>query len=200
MIFLKNELKSVIQLNTLFQSDNVESLKLFEDLFFMYKSLLKRLVVPSQLEIVLDCELVKFNFGQHLMHTTSMYFGYDFQTISQELKESDLLDVRERCKGFLCRLTQEIQQQLPDNLTILKTIADLHPKVAVSHVKPNIKPILKFIQRTHIYGNKNYIESEWLQVIKNCRRFLVQQNFIQRYTMIATPPGVNVLKTSQNLD
>lgn len=136
----------MILLNLLFQSDNVEPIKLFEDLFLLYKNLLKRLVVPSQLEKVVDCELVEFDFQQHLMHTTSIYFGYDFQIISQELEESDLLDVRERCKNFLCRLTGEIQQRLPDNLTTLKMIADLHPKVATSQVKPNIKTILNFIR------------------------------------------------------
>lgn len=164
LIFLKNELKNVIQVNLLFQSDNVEPTKLFEDLFLLYKNLLKKLVVPSQLEKLMDCELVEFNFQEHLMHTTSIYFGYDFQSISQELEERDLLDVRERCKNFLCRLAEQIQKRLPDNLTTLKMIADLHPKVATSQVKPDIKIILNHIQRTHIYGNKNDIESEWLQL------------------------------------
>ncbi|KAK0169172.1 hypothetical protein PV328_012378, partial [Microctonus aethiopoides] len=73
-------------------NDNVEPTKLFEDLFLLYKNLLKRLVVPSQLEKLMDSELVEFNFQKHLMHTASMYFGFDFQNISQELEEKDLLD------------------------------------------------------------------------------------------------------------
>ncbi|KAK0070873.1 hypothetical protein PV325_013956, partial [Microctonus aethiopoides] len=92
LIFLRNELKNVTQLNLLFQSDNVEPTKLFKDLFLLYKNLLKRLVVPSQLEKLVDSELVEFNFRKHLMHTASMYFGFDFQNISQELEEKDLLD------------------------------------------------------------------------------------------------------------
>ncbi|KAL4721113.1 hypothetical protein ACJJTC_015019 [Scirpophaga incertulas] len=98
------------------------------------------------------------------MHTASMYFGFDFHTISQELEEKDLLDVRERCKTFLCSLAEQIQKRLPDNLSLLKTIADLHPRVATSQVKPDIKPILNYIQRTHIYGKKTDIESEWQQL------------------------------------
>ncbi|KAK0078654.1 hypothetical protein PV326_009214 [Microctonus aethiopoides] len=164
LIFLRNELKNVTQLNLLFQSDNVEPTKLFKDLFLLYKNLLKRLVVPSQLEKLVDSELVEFNFRKHLMHTASMYFGFDFQNISQELEEKDLLDVRERCKSFLCCLAQEIQKRLPDNLSVLKIVADLHPKVATSQVKPNIKPILNHIHRFHIYGNTNDIESEWHQL------------------------------------
>ena len=143
----------------------------------------------------MDCELVEFDFQQHLMHTTSSYFGYDFQIISQELEESDLLDVRERCKNFLCRLTGEIQQRLPDNLTTLKMIADLHPKVATSQVKPNIKTILNFIQRTNIYGNKNDIESEWFQLSnKTWLKTSSSTDFIQKYTMIATLLDINVSK------
>lgn len=164
LIFLKNELKNVTQLNLLFQSDDVEPTKLLEDLFLLYKNLLRRLVVPSQLEKLVDSELVEFNFKEHLMHTASIYFGYDFQNISQELEANDLSDVRERCKNFLCCLAEQIQKRLPDNLSILKTAADLHPKVATSQVKPDIKPILNHIQRTHIYGNKNDIESEWHQL------------------------------------
>lgn len=164
LIFLRNELKNVTQLNLLFQSDNVEPTKLFEDLFLLYKNLLRRLVVPSQLEKLVDSELVEFNFQEHLMHTASMYFGFDFQNISQELEEKDLLDVRERCKSFLSCLAEQIQKRLPDNLSMLKTVADLHPKIATSQVKPDLKLILNHIHRTHIYGNKNDIESEWHQL------------------------------------
>lgn len=164
LIFLKNELKNVTQLNLLFQSDNVEPTKLFDDLFLLYKNLLRQLVIPSQLEKLVDSELIEFNFKEHLMHTASMYFGYEFQNFSQELEVNDLSDVRERCKNFLCCLAEQIQKRLPDNLSVLKIAADLHPKVATSQVKPDIKPILDHIQRTHIYGNKNDIESEWHQL------------------------------------
>ncbi|XP_053596147.1 uncharacterized protein LOC128668022 [Microplitis demolitor] len=154
LLFLQNELKHVMQLNLLFQSNHVEPVKLFEDLFLLYKNLIKRLVVPSQLEKLVDSELVEFNFREHLMHTASMYFGFDFHTISRELEKKDLLDVRERCKTFLCSLAEQIQKRLADNLSLLKTIADLHPRVATSQVKPDIKPIFNYIQRTHIYGKK----------------------------------------------
>lgn len=164
LIFLKNELKNMTQLNLLFQSDNVEPIKLFEDLFLLYKNLLRRLLVPSQLKKLVDSELVDFNFLEHLMQTASMYVGLDFQNISQELEENDLLDVRERCKKFLCCLAEQIQKRLSDNLSMLIIVADLHPKVATSQVKPDIKPILNHIHRTHIYGNKHDIESEWHQL------------------------------------
>lgn len=164
LVFLKNELKTVTSLNLLFQSDNVEPTKLFEDLFLLYKHLLQRLIVPSYLEKLMDSELVEFNFKEHLMHTASMYFGFDFQGISQKLTVNDLLDVRERCKSFLCCLVEQIQQRLPENLSMLKMISELHPRIATSQIKPDLKPILNHIHRTHIYGNKNDVELEWNQL------------------------------------
>lgn len=164
LIFLKNELKNITQLNLLFQSDNVEPTKLFEDLFLLYKNLLQRLVVPAYLDKLVDSELVEFNFKDHLMHTASMYFGFDFHDIAQKLAPRDLSDVKERCKNFLCCLAEQIQKRLPENLAMLKIIADLHPKVATSQVKPDITPILSHIQRINIYGNKNDIVSEWHQL------------------------------------
>ncbi|KAH0557593.1 hypothetical protein KQX54_008828 [Cotesia glomerata] len=75
-----------------------------------------------------------------------------------ELK--DLKDVKERCKNFWCVLASEIQSRLPDNLNVLKMMANLHPKVATSQVKPSLNDILKSFNRTALYGNKDDVESE----------------------------------------
>ena len=50
LVFLESELKNITNVNKLFQSDNVEATKLFEDVFLLYKNLLQKLVVPSQLK------------------------------------------------------------------------------------------------------------------------------------------------------
>ncbi|CAH2089009.1 unnamed protein product [Euphydryas editha] len=108
LIFLKSVLKIVTQLNVLFQSDNIEPTKLFEDLFLMFKSLLKKIVVPAQLQKVKDSELVNFDFMPHLMHTSSLNFSYELQSIAEYLNPTDLKDVKERCKNFWCVLASEI--------------------------------------------------------------------------------------------
>ncbi|CAH2089010.1 unnamed protein product [Euphydryas editha] len=40
-------------------------------------------------------------------------------------------------------------------------MANLHPKVATSQVKPSLNDILKSFDRTALYGNKDDVESEW---------------------------------------
>lgn len=164
LVFLKCELKSITQLNLLFQSDHVEPVKLLEDLFLMFKSLLQKLVVPSSLQKFGDRDLTDFDFQSHLMHTSAMYFGFEFHSIAQNIVERDLADVKERCKKFLCTLALEIQKRLPDNLSVLRTISNLHPKIALSQVKPSLNDIFTKFHRTHLYGNKSDVESEWNQL------------------------------------
>lgn len=46
LVFLKCELKNVIQLNMLFQSDHVDPTKFFEDFFLLYENILDKIGVP----------------------------------------------------------------------------------------------------------------------------------------------------------
>ncbi|XP_045504523.1 transcription factor Sp5-like [Colias croceus] len=50
LMFLKERLKPVTNLNMLFQSENVESVKLLEDVYLLLRGLLQKLAVPAQLE------------------------------------------------------------------------------------------------------------------------------------------------------
>ncbi|XP_063540742.1 protein FAM200B-like [Cydia strobilella] len=164
LVFLRDELKHVTQINMLFQSEHCEPTKLLEDLFLLYKKILQKLVVPSQLQKIHDSELAEFNFQLYLMHTASLNLGYDFEEVAKNLVENELLDVKERCKKFLCTLAMEMQQRLPENLSTLKMITVLKPEVATSQVKPSLNNILQRFHRNSVYGNKNDIEAEWNQL------------------------------------
>lgn len=197
LTFLKNELKQTIELNILLQSDNVEPTKLLEDLFLLYKSLLKKLVLPCQLEKIDDDSIVDFNFRAHLMHTSAMYFGYDFHRLCDKLEEKDFMDVKERCKKFLCTLAEEIQKRLPNNLSTLKMMAHLHPKVATSKLKPTLKNIVTNHVRPQIWGNINDIESEWDNL--STKKWCHVNDFMTRCITIVMLPVGNVLEISPNL-
>ncbi|CAD6210503.1 GSCOCG00010903001-RA-CDS, partial [Cotesia congregata] len=47
LVFLYSNLKLLTNLNKLFQSNDIEMFKLLDDLFFLYKSILQQIVVPS---------------------------------------------------------------------------------------------------------------------------------------------------------
>lgn len=97
------------------------------------------------------------------MHTASLNLGYDFVEVSKNLVENYLLDVKERCKKFLCTMAIEMQKRLPEYVSILIMITVLKPEVATSQVKPRLNNILQRFYRSSVYGNKNYIEAEWNQ-------------------------------------
>ncbi|XP_037945175.1 uncharacterized protein LOC119677758 [Teleopsis dalmanni] len=161
--FLKNELKTITQLNLLFQNNQVEPVKLFEDLFLLYKNVLQKIVVLAQLQNIEDNEITNFDFHPYLMDTSSIYLGYDFESAAQNINASDLTEIRQRCKNFLVILAEQIQNRLPENLSILKMMSNLDPKVATSQVKPGLQEFFK-IYRTDVFGVKQDVENEWHQL------------------------------------
>ncbi|KAL1487982.1 hypothetical protein ABEB36_015362 [Hypothenemus hampei] len=165
LVYLKYELRSVIQLNLVFQGDTtVEPTKVFDDLYSLYKNLLQKIVVPSQLEKVRDANLIEFDFIKYLMHSSSIYFGYDFHEITKNINPTTLSLMKETCKTFLVRLAEQIRLRLPENLETLKMISNLHPKIATSQVRPQLTNVIEKFQRNDVFGDKNFIESEWNQL------------------------------------
>ena len=150
-------------MNALFQSDNIETTSLFEDLFLMFKSLLQRIVVPEQLQYIYitDNDLVNFDFTPYIINSSYLTFNIEFQTNAENLNSTESKNVKEHCRNFLRVLAKEIQSRLPENLATLKMMANLHPKVATSQVKPSLNEVLKNFSRTELYGDKDDIESEW---------------------------------------
>ena len=93
-----------------------------------------------------------------------MYFGYEFHILAEKIDKEELTDVKERCKSFLIILANEIKKRLPANLATMKIISNLHPKIATSQIKPDIKDVLMQFNRVNIYGIKNETEAEWNQL------------------------------------
>lgn len=159
--FLKERLKPVTSLNMLFQSENVESVKLLEDVYLLLRGLLQKLVVPSQLEKVSDKDLITFDFRQYLMHTSAINLGHDTETLLRELNENEAFELRDRCKNFMVTLCSEVQSRTPEHIHILKSVSLLTPQIATSQVKPTLTLFLQMFQREEVYGNKTEAESEW---------------------------------------
>lgn len=164
LIFLRNELKTLSQINMLSQSNDVNPHKLFEDLFLYYKNLLRRIVLPDKMSNISDCELNNFDFHCYLMDKDNVYFGYDFDFESTSIDTETLRNVKEKCHEFLIILCEQIQKRLPDNLFILKCLAHLDPKIATSQNKPDLNDIVSKVSRTHLFGVKQEIDREWFNL------------------------------------
>ncbi|XP_044580310.1 uncharacterized protein LOC123262223 [Cotesia glomerata] len=160
MIFLHSNLELLTNLNKLFQSSNVEIFKLLEDLFLLYKSILQKIVVPSQLPKIKDDDLVNFKFQDYLIHTSSVFFGYNFDQAAKSVPSNEISNIRARCKDFLVKLCTEIQEQLPINISILKSMNVLTSTYATSQIKPDLSKLLEQFTRESLYGSKDNIIKE----------------------------------------
>lgn len=98
MNFLKSTLASVIYLNKLFQLNNVDPLKLLNDLNDLLYSLLQIIVVPNQLNNVPHCNLVCYDFEQYTMSSTHINCGYNFTKNLSLIISEKLLNLQNRCK------------------------------------------------------------------------------------------------------
>lgn len=119
--------------------------------------MLRKIVISAQLELITDTELANFNFEQYIMHTDSIYYGYEFNIICKTMKNDDIRDVKLKCKQFLITICKEIQQRLTSNINILKTITVFMPETATSQKRVNIIDIVLQFSRFSV----EHCLSEW---------------------------------------
>ncbi|CAH2088872.1 unnamed protein product [Euphydryas editha] len=109
-------------LNELFQKDQVECLKLFEDLNDLLYDILQVIVVPQQLAKMNRKDLSGYNFQAYIMAVNHMNFGYAKNLVSQKFY-NDIYGIKERFKLFLVTLGCELQKRVPKNIDVLKTMS-----------------------------------------------------------------------------
>ncbi|XP_045502900.1 uncharacterized protein LOC123699895 [Colias croceus] len=141
LMFLKE------RLNMLFQSENVESVKLLEDVYLLLRGLLQKLVVPAQLEKLSDKDLITFDFKQYMMHTSAINLGHDTEVLLREVNQNEACELRDRCRNFMVTLCSEVQSRTPEHIHILKSVSLLTPQIATSQVKPDLTNFLQMFER-----------------------------------------------------
>lgn len=121
LLFLKPILHNVQQVNKAFEGNNVDPLKLFNDLILLINSICKMIVLPGY-----KIDPLKNNIEPFLDHHP--YLGYGFENKIKHLKEEKKISVGEeknirfRCTNFLLSLYKQIKQRLPDNINIFEKI------------------------------------------------------------------------------
>jgi len=157
--FLKNTLSKVVYLNKLFQSNDMDPLKLLNDLNDLLYSLLNIIVVPNQLNKVSRSNLVSYDFEQYTMGSTCINYGYYFTKHSSLISSEHLLEVQNRCKQFMIILCKEIQKRIPDNLNILERINVFSPDQSTSILKSDITNIV--VEFNALVENVDCTLKEW---------------------------------------
>lgn len=141
LIFLRDVLKDITNVNKLFQSSEVEPLKLLKDLNYLLYLILQRIVVPDQLEKVKNQDLINYNFQDYLMSADCVYYGYYFNEFSANINPQNLKDIKERCRAFYIELVKQLQERIPKNLQILEKLCYFTPENAMNRSKGDITDI-----------------------------------------------------------
>ncbi|CAH1101933.1 unnamed protein product [Psylliodes chrysocephalus] len=163
-VFLKKKLRELTALNTAFQSDQANSLKLMEGLLHLLRNYLSILIPPMHLEKVLDKDIFSFNFKDYVMSATIINFGYSFHEAQVGIERNDVSCVQERCRHFLIELCYQIQSRLPFNIEVLEKINLLTPENATSQVRrPDITTLTTSF-KSLINEDVDATVSEWNRV------------------------------------
>lgn len=101
VIFLVSVLKKLTDVNKMFQSDQVDTLKLLGELYSLLQYYLGMLVPPDRLKTVRREDLILFNFEDCIMNIDCIHFGYDFNIISGKIEKKKQIN---RNKEQLCQI------------------------------------------------------------------------------------------------
>ncbi|XP_018365745.1 PREDICTED: uncharacterized protein LOC108763808 [Trachymyrmex cornetzi] len=142
LIFLRDALKDITNINKLFQSNEIEPLKLFKDLNHLLYLILQKIVVPSQLEKVKHQDLTNYNFQDYLMFVDCVDYGYYFNEFSSKINPQNLKDIKERCKAFYIELVKQLQKRIPENLQILEKLSYFTSENAMNKSRNDIIDIV----------------------------------------------------------
>lgn len=146
LTFLSNSLKGVMATNRLFQSENVDPVKLFEDVNNLLYINLQTLVVPVWLQKISRYELAAFDFQQHLMALQCVNF--EFNQLSTSLDPQTVVNIKERCRNFLIGLCLQLQKRLPANIKMLEKLSTFRPESASAQMKADITEIVAGFKKT----------------------------------------------------
>lgn len=121
-LFIHPILNEVQQVNKAFESQNIDPLKLLNDLILLISSIAKRIVLPS-------CKFDPLSHDISNYLNKNPYLGYKCENKLNQLRSDNIISqgdekiFRERCRNFLYKLYLELKQRVPDNIKILKKIS-----------------------------------------------------------------------------
>lgn len=100
------------------------------------------------------------------------YLGFSFEEIMRELRTGKQISIdvetfiRNRCIDFLVNLITQLQQQLPDNVQILKKLSLLVPENCLRTKKSTIAPLAQLMKENPDVINEIEFQWSWISFIQ----------------------------------
>lgn len=139
LVFLSPLLKDVTDVNIIFQANNANITKIYDDLRILLLATARRVFKPASLRaahahdqqlFTQNIESVKSalakaksEFENSLLSVENIDFGSSFKSLAQQLPANKTLEVQKRCTGVLVKLCQEIVNRLPANVNIVQNLS-----------------------------------------------------------------------------
>ena len=163
LTFLSAELDAICKLNRLFQSENADVTKLFEDLSDYFNSLVQRIVHPSCLKSVSPKNYANLELSENLIPSSALHLGYSAQIVLDSIfgntSQGAVDKIKEICLSFLHELANQVKKRLPENLAILRDLSFLSPRNATSQMKSSISSLAS--RFSSIVPDVDALEREW---------------------------------------
>ncbi|KAL1448682.1 hypothetical protein WDU94_000558 [Cyamophila willieti] len=152
MIFLRTHLRAITSTNKMFQSENVESLKLLQEVNMLFQNYLSLIIPPSRLDKIKHSDYSTFDIRSCVMGASCVNFGFHFVENSVRIDDENLRIVKTKCLSFLVEICSELQKRLPENIKVLEYTSLFTPQKATSQVRPDISSVVRML--SNMFGSE----------------------------------------------
>lgn len=142
--FLMLFLQEFNRINKLFQQDRGNPFKMLECLLAFFRSLVPRVVRPALIPTS-DKDLLSINFSDHntLLPVGAINYGVTIAIALEDARMDSAAEMhfKSRCKDFIVEACRQVQNRLPANICIWRSLSAFSPKSILSQGKPLLKSI-----------------------------------------------------------
>ncbi|CAG5047081.1 unnamed protein product [Parnassius apollo] len=136
LLYIRPILQEVQVVNKLFESNDVDPTRLYNDLIGLVESIGRRILNPTARVDILTEDIESYL-------DPKPYMGYAFETklLEYNLQPNAANYLRQRCNNFTLKLVTELRSRLPVNFKILQKISMFSVQETLKVVKPSIVEI-----------------------------------------------------------
>lgn len=159
LIYIKPIVQEVQAVNKLFESNDVEITKLYNDLITLTKSISGRILNPTARVNV----LLKQDLSSYV--DPSLYMGYAFENQLREYNVTHEVaqNIKQRCVKFTLKLVNELQARLPTNFAVLQKMSMFSVSETLRVIKPSIVEIAQEFKINETVTDK--LISQWRNIV-----------------------------------